>query len=153
MWPDVNPAIRTDGGGGHITSVSNCKIGVPILNLEVWLMPWGELHTANATAAIINRICFMCRDPTGNCSHPPTTINRGDHNGMQQRESPIVKTICLIKFHVFSRIIAIFHALSVAAGCSTPNKTCRHRAPHRGAILFLRRARPPSDKTYWHNSK
>jgi hypothetical protein len=22
-------------------------------------MPWGELHTANATAAIINRTCFM----------------------------------------------------------------------------------------------
>ena len=25
----------------------------------------------------------MCRDPTGNCSHPPTTINQKDYNGIR----------------------------------------------------------------------
>jgi len=42
-------------------------------------------HPTNATIPIIKRICFMCRDPTGNCSHPPTTKNNKDYNGYASR--------------------------------------------------------------------
>jgi hypothetical protein len=41
----------------------------------------------------------MCRDPTGNCSHPPTAINQEDYNGMQL---PFL-------LHLFSTLVTLLH--------------------------------------------